>query len=388
MPATVSTALESRSKPYGCWPAANHVELLRAALLEGDKARLAWKRWKTTIDSGPLDNGSQRLLPLLVHNLKRQGITDAHFARFEDYCRYVWVRNQLRMAEVAPLLHELHLAHIPTMLLKGAALVLKYYPNQGLRPMSDVDLLVPTSEARRAIELLRAHGWRPAVPDPELRLAVSHSTPFFREEVRHMDLHWHALWEGCGPAADDEYWANAEAASIGSAQTSVPAAPDLLLHVIVHGGRWNAVPPIRWVADAMMILRTTGRSFDWGRLVALSGTHALVLPVREALSFLTDAVDAAVPPTVIADLAVRRVSAFERIEHRMRNGPSRLVGGLPFLLCRHVRVTRSEGAAAVVWRLPQCLQRAYGVPTLRALPADLCVRAARKLREAMSAPGH
>src|SRR3954451_2652105 len=47
----------------------------------------------------------------------------------------------------------------PVLVLKGAALAHLVYGDPGLRPMRDVDLLVPTADTRRAVDLLTRCGF-------------------------------------------------------------------------------------------------------------------------------------------------------------------------------------------------------------------------------------
>src|SRR5205085_4579678 len=48
---------------------------------------------------------------------------------------------------------------IPVMLLKGAALIETVYPSVGLRPMEDLDLLVPRSLVQQAYEVVETLGY-------------------------------------------------------------------------------------------------------------------------------------------------------------------------------------------------------------------------------------
>lgn len=65
----------------------------------------------------------------------------------------LWHRE--RTGVVEEVLEAFKRASIDTIVLKGAALAWTIYPSPALRPMSDVDLLVPPAAARRAQLLLR-----------------------------------------------------------------------------------------------------------------------------------------------------------------------------------------------------------------------------------------
>ena len=55
-------------------------------------------------------------------------------------------------------------AGIPTLALKGAALIHSLYSDLGQRPMNDLDILVPAGRAAEAAEVLRAEGYSWAGP--------------------------------------------------------------------------------------------------------------------------------------------------------------------------------------------------------------------------------
>ena len=354
------------------------LDLLRAALLTGTRSLEAWRRWQARADVDSVDAGTQRLLPLLAHNLHGQGIAGEDVARFKGLLRYAWAANQRRTNELAAVVIAFADAGIPTMLLKGMALLQGYYDNAGLRPMDDVDLLVPIARAHDAMATLVEGGWRPLGPDVDPTL--THARSYRHPSGGQLDLHWRAQWE-FGDADADDVWAHARAVPFAGRQIRTLSGADLLLQVIVHGCRWNFVPPLRWVADALVVVRSP-RPLGWDRVVSQASTHGLVLPLRQALDFLVAEFDAPVPEHVCAALASHRPTVFERVEQRMREWTSPAVGCFPLVLCHHVRLTRRHGALATFWRLPRYLQHTYQLPSLRSLPGELCTRAAQRLRAA------
>ena len=72
--------------------------------------------------------------------------------------------NQVRTRALHDILDAFQAAGIPALVLKGAALCHLVYPKLGLRPMSDLDILVPESEARRAQRLLSESGFNAPLP--------------------------------------------------------------------------------------------------------------------------------------------------------------------------------------------------------------------------------
>jgi hypothetical protein len=246
--------------------------------------------------------------------------------------------------------------------------------------MDDLDLLVPTADARRAMDLLRGLGWRSRAPAPEAYVPVADAHPFVDGAGRQLQLHWHVLRECCEPNADDDFWADAEPAMLGDAPTLVLGPADLFLHVVVHGLSQREASPVGWIADAMTIITATGVAFAWTRLVEQARKRALILPVRAALSFLDRALGAPVPREVLARLRDHRASMLERLEFRFKQQASPRLGALPLLLCHHARLSREAGIVRGAWRFPGYLQHALGLPTMRELPGALGARILRRLR--------
>ena len=144
---------------------------------------------------------------------------------------------QLRnlMKDSAASFEALHEAGIETLLLKGAPLAILRYGSPGLRPMADVDILVPTDRALAAIRLLRELGWDSIDhPDPERRIELRHSEGFRRRsDGALIDLHWNALMQ---PFRDDDLWSAAIDVEIGGVPTRAPCATDQLLLVTTPEG--------------------------------------------------------------------------------------------------------------------------------------------------------
>jgi hypothetical protein len=65
------------------------------------------------------------------------------------------------LGELAEALAALHAASVAVMPLKGSLLATRYYPEPGLRPMNDLDLLVQPEDEPRAIAALAGLGYQP-----------------------------------------------------------------------------------------------------------------------------------------------------------------------------------------------------------------------------------
>jgi hypothetical protein len=284
------------------------------------------------------------------------------------------------------------------MVLKGAALATAYYPDRGLRPMTDTDVLVPTGQARPAIALLREQGWTPVgwiveARNPELTIGVHHAHEFRHPSGQTVDLHWHVLWECGAPDADDDFWAASVRLDLRGTLTRTLCRTDQLLHVCVHGARWSGAPSLRWAADAHMILHAPGIGIDWDRLVTQSRRRGLALPMRATLSLLAEILEAPVPPSVLTTLREIAVPWAQRLEHatgtRAIRRPSIV---LLNRACHHYRLSGGRGFVRSLLGFPRYLRLSYEQASFRGLAGVMSRKmrgriAARLGRRGRPAPG-
>ena len=301
---------------FGLWPSHEQDLVLRAALLDGDAAVSAFREWVGRIDlDGDFDLATFRLLPLLYDNLRRLGIKHPLLGRLKGAYRLVWYKNHKLFDDMRPVMATLSQAGIRTMLLKGAPLVFNTYGSHALRPMSDIDVLVPTEQVPRAIEVLSGAGWRPFSPTSSDFFRYRHSLCLIDADECELDLHWHCLFELSGPGDDDFLWSSARPFDFNGIATLAPDPTRHLILTILHGLRWNPAPPIRWIPDAMAILRGCADEMAWDELVGFAKERRFSYRLHLGLSYLRQRFDAPIPARVLEELQRAGVSTLERIEN-------------------------------------------------------------------------
>lgn len=358
----------------GCFPIPAQTLLLRAALIQDQAAVAAWCEWQTRVDYDALDWGSYRLIPLVYRNLKSLGVEEGSLGRLRGIHRRTWYKNNLILNEATRLVHDFHAAGIPTLILKGVALAQLYYSDLGLRPMLDFDVLVPFKEKAHALELTRARDWKEKFYAP-------HACGFSTLQDNEFDLHWHAFAECCQANADDELWSGAVPFRIGDADTLTLNPSDTLLHVCVHGLAWNTIPPVRWVADAAMILR--GAAIDWTRLIKQARQRQLALTARNALDYLQRTIDAPIPVDVLRELGATRISRAERWDYVAKTIPPGERG--PFLvslayLREYHRLVMNENIIRKIISFPRFIQSLWGIKHLWQVPIFAVVGVFNRVR--------
>ena len=173
--------------------------------------------------------GGDRAIPVVI----RQAWRGAHRAAALQA-----MSHRAALADCWGLLE--HAGYAP-IALKGAWLAAHAYPEPALRPMRDLDLLVPLAGVRAAYQLLLEAGYHEAEP-PEMALddvirLDKHMPILVSPRGTMIELHHH-LWEPDGrldhasPAADET--ALRGRALLGSDGIRYLAPQDSLAHLIVH----------------------------------------------------------------------------------------------------------------------------------------------------------
>ena len=327
-----------------CWPKPEQRLLLACLHLPADEARAAYRDWRASIDLDTLDAGSLSMMPLLGARLRELAIDDPILPRLRGAHRRAWCNGQLLTRGAIKAVDVLIARKIPLLALKGLSLLDCYDNDLGLRPMSDVDLLLPHDRALEAVHELARAGFepRPALSQDELvgKLTSFHGWSMAAGRVE-IDVHWSSLIEDLSRHGDQRLWRRAEEWTFAGRQLSRPSRTDLLFHVCVHGARWSRTMSIAWVTDGMRLLDSTrgAGTIDWDMLTAEARARSLQVPVHEALRFLREHLRADVPATVLDELrppepawiywyAYHAFSADPRKSHALHRAAAQIVAKL------------------------------------------------------------
>ncbi len=365
-----------RGQQHSAWPSSLQELLLRAALLHGDEARTAWNHWAAMVELDTIDWGSKRLLAATYANLVDLEIEHPFMHDMKEYKQKTWLETQLLFHQTEPAIRALEDAGIPTMLTKGAALVLRHYRDYGLRPMADFDVVVPTEQAGDAMATLEANGFQLMPEHAQLDdLKRLHAATFVTDIGRQLDLHRHVIG-GCPD--DGPFWNNAVPVVLGDTNTMTLSPTELLLHVCVHGVRANPVPPIRWVVDSAVIIR--GGEVNWDRLVRASRKFRFSHRMRAALVYL-DRFDVGVPALTIERLSEGDRVGLERREfERITRSRSKSVGTqLAAAWLGFERFVSTERGLRRIVYLPEYLRSMWGIESTWKLPFMAAKKVTRRL---------
>jgi hypothetical protein len=288
--------------------------LLHAMLMGGDEAREKFALWAHDRDFDSLTEESFGLLPLLAASCIDFGIDADWRAKFRGISRRAWFQNQ-RMRHAGRRLSEaLRHAHIDVLFLPEADLAFAVYPHQSMRPISYFDILMPREQVGDAVEVLRALGWSTAfdLPKKPADFALHRLLPLNHRDDRSLkiNLHWRPFHWRTDLEAEKALWIHAEHLNNLSEAARVISPTDMLLYVCEGSMRWSRPLSLRWIADAMIILRR--REIDWHYFLTQCERFHLQLPVRFSLDYLANEFGAVIPAQVHDKL-------FMTHPHRMDN---------------------------------------------------------------------
>lgn len=358
-------------------PTVRQEALIRAAVLEGDAARSAWAEWRRMGgDVDRIDGASYRLLPQLYRNLAATAPGEPLLGKLRGVYRYHWYCNQVLLHDAARAVRALEAAGIPTLVLKGAALAILHYADAGARPMEDVDVLVPRERVHEAMRVLRTGGFAPVVASPEATIGLAHAETFASRSGHAVDLHW---WSLEAPSRDDDFWRNAVRMEIAGQPTRALAPADQLLHLCVHGLRTHPTPPMRWVPDSLLVLRSSGGVVDWDALVAAARARAVTAHVGAGLTYLRETFAAPIPQAVVERLRDSPSSLLERWTYRAALMPPPRAARLLIHVDRYRRY-RALGDVEPGTSFLRFWARERGLDHARQLPASVVRRYAEHFR--------
>jgi putative nucleotidyltransferase-like protein len=213
----------------------------------------------------------QRVAPLFLHALALAGVDVSGADSWAIAQADAWQAHgclavpRAAAAALEPLCAE----GFEPLLLKGLSLV-ERYPSRGLRPMDDIDLLLPRRDAERATRVLERAGWR--------RVGHTGREPGYDRAFRHPDapgvpleLHYDfAEWRERPPALEGVKLWRARRPTTVFGRTAWTLPPEIeLVALIAHAAKgYHLFNRLLWMVDLVAIAQTC--TVDWDEVARLS----------------------------------------------------------------------------------------------------------------------
>ena len=329
--------------------------------------------------------------PLLLRALETGGMLErcpeSVRARLKEARRVTALANLEKYGQFRAVASALGEANVAVMALKGMHAAELVYRDISLRPMSDVDILVPREAVQRTIAALRSidygyeadvSGAGPRMLGTKCNIGLAH-----RRLGVWLEVHWSlAEPQDCYAPPMDEIWASAVRTRLGDADARVMAPEFLLLHVCAHLACNHAFGfSLRGLCDVAEIVRAHP-ALDWNQVVDSGRRHGWTRGVAAALRLARDRLGAAVPEGVLASLggdaldpallaeALKHMVGFYELPGELTTAPNLLAiaGGGTFgekvtALWKRILVPRAE--LALLYGVPERSARIYFCYALR-----------------------
>jgi hypothetical protein len=292
----------------GVWPGPLEEQVLTACFAPEPEARAA-------LDLLPPGKADYPAIAMLGPLLYRRWPSSDHAAVVAGSRAYLslWRQNQERLDHLSAVVSALAGRGIECLLLKGAAMALRYYRDPGVRGMRDFDLLIAERDLEPAIVQLQQSGWVAeggcTAVEVLRRARVVHAWQFSLGSGQSCDLHWRPVVRCYSPEVTRLFWHGAERVQLGNSAVAVPSPTEQLFHVCVHGLQWDWHPQLRWIADAITVLR---EPIDWDRLRALAAAAHMQVRLARALEYVRLRFPTAIP----AEVPTALEAAAPQWEHR------------------------------------------------------------------------
>lgn len=252
--------------------------------------------------------------------------------------------NAVRFQELAKVLTTLSAAGIPVLVLKGALLAETVYGNLALRPMSDLDLLIPRERIHDIPQVLAPLGYH--LNAGEAGYSFAYDTLFCGEIILYketpvlpvvLDVHWHLLavewFHHSGDVDLDALWETVCPLTIDGTPARQLCPEDNLLHLCLHAGISHSYVYLLNLIDIDHAIAAYG-DLNWDRFLQRARDFQVRSAVYFGLRFTRDLFDTPIPDRVMDDL---RPGRFRCWGVRRLADPERLVLGAQPPLSRRSR---------------------------------------------------
>lgn len=270
-----------------------------------DEPGLTNSQWSSLVEEAD----RHHLTPLTYRLLEDGPFADrppaALRARLRSSYELAAFRNAVLLRRTEEYAAALHRVGIPVILLKGIHLCRYVYPEPALRPMADVDLLVPRDRLAQVEQLFLDAGFGP-VPRPDVEQFCTwsnHLAKLYKEGAPVLEVHW-TIERPTAPFLIDleGLWARARPVKLGGARVHVLATEDLLLHLSLHASYhhrfdWSA---LRGLVDIDRVVAHC--PVDWKALAERANAWGAAAFVYTTLRLTRELLGTPVPPSCFDSL--------------------------------------------------------------------------------------
>jgi hypothetical protein len=252
------------------------------------------------------------LTGLVFHHLKSLGNWQLVPPEVRDQLRAAYLANGAKTSrsELTQVLAALEERDIPVISLKGAALSEEVYRDICLRPMADLDLLVPEEKAHVAQGIVQGLGYHQVGTTEEQEDTTRHHRhlPGLAHNGKPVlvEIHRHVVRRDSGLHFDIEgLWERARSAEVAGRPALVLAPQDQVIHLCLNffvDRGFRSQTALRQLCDVAESIRCYDSPFFWDQLTDQVEEYNLAGPVSCVLYAAQRLLEAPVPQKVVQQL--------------------------------------------------------------------------------------
>lgn len=263
----------------------------RGAMTEEAKARasvLSWSNldWDYILETS-IAHGVAPLLYWGLGQLKQSTDCDPKIpvsaeAELAKLFRGNQSRNQRLFRVIDDIVGTFESAGVPALGLKDVQLAKEVYPDPGLRPMGDIDILIHRDNYETATNCLRDLGFTP-LPSADIPYTLKYAWgQHFRRASDEIwiDLQWNVVqreWdvyhEGNFDFELERLWRGAKSMQLGTHTILVPNPEDMLFHLCLHL-EGHCYSELILFCDIIELIRHYEHQLDWAYLIRIAKEYA------------------------------------------------------------------------------------------------------------------
>ncbi|MFH1878103.1 MAG: nucleotidyltransferase family protein [Candidatus Omnitrophota bacterium] len=201
-------------------------------------------------------------------------------------------------------------AGVEALFIKGAALMVDVYGENGLRGFSDIDILVKEKEYARAEKVLTAGGFKPS-GNMDIARGYRSQRVFLTGDGMCLDVHrkfvGRVLHNRFINISEEAVWGGKRALTPekGAAFNTLSIYDTLLYHC-VHLSMHHSFSGLMWYVDLNEFIGKYNGRINWEIMLEKTAEYRIKRPVYYALLFAKNIFDTCVPERVFSELATTR----------------------------------------------------------------------------------
>ena len=254
----------------------------------------------------------QGIAPLIYWSLKKAGTQDRVpedvLGRLERSYYATTTSNLKLFAQLRAILEGFEKAGMRALVLKGPVLAAVAYPNMGVRPIGDLDLLIHPDDFPKARAVFSELDYRLAPSTPPLEgtewVEYAHyfsQVRFWGRDQTVVETHFSLLNLGVPREDTHLIWQRSCGFEGVGFKGQRASFEDMLIHLCLHAAQHNFCK-LLYFCDIASLLQGHGPSLDWAYLIQAAEKRGMRPLLYHNLSLCRELLEVGAPPEVLKEL--------------------------------------------------------------------------------------